>query len=109
VAANFCHFLSAHAAVFVEVDRVFRHDLITFLLVANSAPIINGVSGGSACRAGEAFSASRRQSRFDPHSKTARFRVQLDQGQDPSEGAIPDGIRKLIVRQGRAHLSCCFR
>ena len=60
LAANFCRFLSGHAAVLVEVNRVVRHGLIPYLLVAVSAPIINGVSGGAACRVREAFHASRR-------------------------------------------------
>ena len=31
--ANFCRFLCGHAATFVEIDRVVRHDLIQFLLL----------------------------------------------------------------------------
>jgi hypothetical protein len=60
VPTNFGRFLSGHAAVLVEVNRVVRHRLIPYLLVAVSAPIINDVSGGAACRVREAFNALRR-------------------------------------------------
>ena len=46
--ANICRFLSGHAAVLVEIDRLVRHGLITFLRIAASTPIIDSVSGGAA-------------------------------------------------------------